>query len=92
MARTNPKQPEHIRLLLDQGFPKPPGFNPSDVDRNLQWVHLWDWNQELSERSTPDWALYCEAPRPHPMRSSTNTGISRSAFAAYSLNCGIISA
>lgn len=61
MARTTSKQPEPVRLLLDQGFPKPPGFEPSDVDRNLQWMHLWDWNRGLSERSTPDWALYCEA-------------------------------
>ena len=61
MARTNPKQPERIRLLLDQGFPKPPGFDPSQVDRNLEWVHLYDWNPGLSERSTPDWVLYCEA-------------------------------
>jgi hypothetical protein len=55
------KQPERIRLLLDQGFPKPPGFEPADVDRNLEWVHLSDWKRELSERSTPDWVLYCEA-------------------------------
>ena len=61
MARTSPKQPERIRLLLDQGFPKSPGFDPSDVDRNLDWTHLWDWNPGLSERSTPDWVLYCEA-------------------------------
>lgn len=61
MARTSLKQPEQIRLLLDQGFPKPPGFEPSDVDRNLDWIHLWDWKRELSERSTPDWVVYCEA-------------------------------
>lgn len=61
MARTNSPPPEQIRLLLDQGFPKPPGFEPSDVDRNLVWSHLWDWKRELSERPTPDWVLYCEA-------------------------------
>lgn len=61
MARTNSKPPERIRLLLDQGFPKPPGFEPSDVDRNLVWSHLWDWRRDLSETSTPDWVLYCEA-------------------------------
>ena len=27
----------------------------------LDWTHLWDWNPGLSERSTPDWVLYCEA-------------------------------
>jgi hypothetical protein len=48
-------------LLLDQGFPKPPGFDPSSVDRNLEWKHLYDWRPDLSEQSTPDWALYCEA-------------------------------
>ena len=55
------KRPDRIRLLLDQGFPKPPGFDPSSVDHNLEWVHLWDWKRELSEVSTPDWVLYCEA-------------------------------
>lgn len=55
------KPPERIRLLLDQGFPKPPGFEPSSVDRNLEWRHLYDWKRELSEQSTPDWVLYCEA-------------------------------
>lgn len=85
MALTSSKQPEAIRLLLDQGFPKPPGFEPSDVDRNLQWMHLWDWNRELSERSTPDWALYCEAafggfngvPGSLPGRSRPDAGRSR---------------
>ena len=51
MASTNPKQPERIRLLLDQGFPKPPGFDPSDVDRNLEWIHLWDWNPSVRTRT-----------------------------------------
>ena len=54
-------QPERLRLLLDQGFPKPPGCNPSSVDRNLDWQHLFDWKPELSLRSTPDWVLDCEA-------------------------------
>ena len=61
MGPTTPQRPERVRLLLDQGFPKPPGFEPSDVDRQLEWAHLWDWKRALSERSTPDWVLYCEA-------------------------------
>lgn len=61
MARTSSKPPEQVRLLLDQGFPKPRGFEPSEVDRNLEWSHLWDWRRDLSEASTPDWVLYCEA-------------------------------
>jgi hypothetical protein len=61
VARRSSTLPERIRLLLDQGFPKPPGFEPTDVDRHLEWIHLWDWRQDLSERSTPDWVLYCEA-------------------------------
>jgi hypothetical protein len=61
VAPATPKRPERVRLLLDQGFPKPPGFEPSDVDRQLEWTHLWDWKRDLSERSTPDWVLYCEA-------------------------------
>lgn len=58
---TSRRPPETIRLLLDQGFPKPPGFDPGNVDRNLSWTHLWDWRRDLSETSTPDWVLYCEA-------------------------------
>ncbi|MEQ1701236.1 MAG: hypothetical protein ABMA25_14070 [Ilumatobacteraceae bacterium] len=53
--------PKTIRLLLDQGFPKPPGFDPKSVYPSLDWVHLYDWRRDLSETSTPDWVLYCEA-------------------------------
>lgn len=60
MARMS-SQPEPIRLLLDQGFPKPPGFDPTAIDRYLTWTHLSDWKPELSVVSTPDWVLYCEA-------------------------------
>lgn len=61
MARSDAQPPDRVRLLLDQGFPKPRGFDPSDVDRNLEWTHLSDWRPDLSEVSTPDWVLYCEA-------------------------------
>jgi hypothetical protein len=56
------QQPERIfRLLLDQGFPKPPGFNPESVDKHIEVVHLSQWNEQLSRNSTPDWIVYCEA-------------------------------
>lgn len=55
--------PEHrrLRLLLDQGFPKPPRFKLEDVDSSIEAVHLYDFDRSLSENSTPDWYLYCRA-------------------------------
>ena len=50
-----------FRLLLDQGFPKPPGFDAEAVDKMIEVVHLSDWAPDLSEASTPDWVVYCEA-------------------------------
>lgn len=56
----NPQRPD-FRLLLDQGFPKPPGFAVQAVDRTVEVVHLYDFAPELSKDSTPDWMLYCLA-------------------------------
>lgn len=50
-----------FRLLLDQGFPKPPGFAVRAVDATVDVVHLHDFNPALSASSTPDWVLYCVA-------------------------------
>ena len=61
MAPSTSQRPDHLALLLDQGSPKPPGFQPETVDKKLSWQHLWDWNPSLSEERTPDWVLYCEA-------------------------------
>lgn len=55
------KSPNRIRLLLDQGFPKPTGFDMAVVDRRVDAKHLYDWRADLSENSTPDWVVYCEA-------------------------------
>lgn len=55
------KPPNRVRLLLDQGFPKPTGFDMAVVDKRVDTEHLSDWRRDLSERSTPDWAVYCEA-------------------------------
>lgn len=50
-----------IRLLLDQGFPKPPGFALNTVDATVDAIHLSDFDQELSNNPTPDWYVYCRA-------------------------------
>ena len=50
-----------IRLLLDQGFPKPPGFNLDELDKTVEATHLSDFAPTLAENSTPDWAIYCFA-------------------------------
>lgn len=59
----NESQPEtkRIRLLLDQGFPKPPGFALRAVDAMTEATHLSDFDRGLSLHSTPDWYLYCRA-------------------------------
>lgn len=56
-----PPENRRLRLLLDQGFPKPPRFNLEDVDSSIEAVHLYDFDRSLSENSTPDWYLYCRA-------------------------------
>jgi hypothetical protein len=56
-----PPEKRRLRLLLDQGFPKPPRFNLEDVDSSIEAVHLYDFDRSLSENSTPDWYLYCRA-------------------------------
>jgi hypothetical protein len=56
-----PPETRRLRLLLDQGFPKPPRFNLEDVDSSIEAVHLYDFDKTLSENSTPDWYLYCRA-------------------------------
>jgi len=62
VASSSPNQPPpRFRLLLDQGFPKPPGFAVNAVDRTVDVVHLSDFDPELSRNSTPDWVLYCVA-------------------------------
>jgi hypothetical protein len=55
------QQLPEFRLLLDQGFPKPPGFAVRAVDRTVEVVHLHDYDASLSDNSTPDWMLYCVA-------------------------------
>lgn len=47
-----------MKLLLDQGFPNPVGFDVRSVDSSLDVVHLSAYDRSLSEESTPDWLLY----------------------------------
>ncbi len=55
------REPASYRLLLDQNFPKPPGFDVSQVDATVEVVHLIDFDSTLSKASTPDWFLYLRA-------------------------------
>ena len=62
MASISPSRSRpRFRLLLDQGFPKPPGFTLSAVDTTVEAVHLYEFDAQLSSNSTPDWVLYCVA-------------------------------
>jgi hypothetical protein len=60
-ANDPPPETRRLRLLLDQGFPKPPRSKLEDVDSSIEAVHLYDFDRSLSENGTPDWYLYCRA-------------------------------
>lgn len=49
------------RILLDQNFPKPPGFDISDVDQTVEVVHLADFDSALAKGGIPDWFIYVRA-------------------------------
>jgi hypothetical protein len=50
-----------VRLLLDEGFPSPPGFSPASVDATVDVVALREFDASLTGSSTPDWYLYLRA-------------------------------
>jgi hypothetical protein len=50
-----------VRLLLDEGFPSPPGFRPESVDATVEVVTLRELDRGLAGSSTPDWYLYLRA-------------------------------
>lgn len=52
-----------MRVLLDENFPDPPGFEPSDLDAHFHVVSLHAHAPELAGNRTPDWLLYLEAQR-----------------------------
>jgi len=47
-----------VRLLLDEGFPSPPGFRPETVDATVEVVALREFDPTLAGSATPDWYLY----------------------------------
>jgi hypothetical protein len=56
----SPKQPD-LRLLLDQGFPKPPGFTVRSIDETVDVQHLRDFRPDLAKVQTPDFIVYLVA-------------------------------
>lgn len=50
-----------MRLLLDEGFPAPPGFRPESVDATVEVVALRQFDVSLAGSSTPDWYIYLRA-------------------------------
>ena len=50
-----------MRLLLDEGFPSPPGFRPESVDATVQVTALREFDPTLTGSQTPDWYLYLRA-------------------------------
>lgn len=53
--------PDRVRLLLDQGFPKPTQFAITALDQSVSVEHFSDFAPELAQKSTPDWYVYCVA-------------------------------
>jgi hypothetical protein len=49
------------RVLLDQGFPVPPGFEPTDLDRKVEYTSLFEYDRRLAKVSTPDWMVILAA-------------------------------
>lgn len=56
----SPKQPD-LRLLLDQGFPKPPGFTVRSIDETVDVEHLSNFRPDLAKVQTPDFIIYLVA-------------------------------
>ncbi len=54
-------EPTRYRVLLDQNFPKPPGFDISEVDNTVEVVHVVDFDADLVKGRTPDWLIYLRA-------------------------------
>lgn len=50
-----------MRVLLDEGFPDPPGFDPSDLDALFDVTALRNHDAALVGNRTPDWFLYLVA-------------------------------
>ncbi len=50
-----------MRLLLDEGFPPPPGFRINSVDKTVEIVTLREFEPSLTNSSTPDWYIYLRA-------------------------------
>jgi hypothetical protein len=50
-----------MRVLLDQGFPAPPGFKPTDLDATVEYIPLVRHAPELAKVSTPDWMVILAA-------------------------------
>lgn len=50
-----------MRLLLDEGFPSPPGFDISVVDDSVEVIALRNLDSGLAGTRTPDWYLYLRA-------------------------------
>lgn len=50
-----------MRLLLDEGFPSPPGSRPESVDATVEVVALRRFDASLTGSQTPDWYLYLRA-------------------------------
>ncbi|HEU5150296.1 MAG TPA: hypothetical protein VFU19_07355 [Iamia sp.] len=50
-----------MRILLDEGYPSPPGFRPESIDATVEVVSLRSFDRQLTGSQTPDWYLYLRA-------------------------------
>lgn len=50
-----------MRLLLDEGFPSPPGFDAAMIDASVEVTTLLAFDHGLVGVQTPDWYLYLRA-------------------------------
>jgi hypothetical protein len=57
----NRPEADRYRLLLDQNYPNPPGFDVGRVDATVDVVALGSFDPALARRNTPDWLIYLRA-------------------------------
>lgn len=66
-----------MRILLDEGYPSPPGFRPESIDATVEVVSLRSFDRQLTGSQTPDRYLYLRGGVPSRTRFESGVSSSR---------------
>lgn len=55
------RSPTTRSFLLDEGFPAPEGWDPTQLDEQVRYVPLVKFAPQLANNETPDWLIILEA-------------------------------